>query len=45
MKFSEKMCLIRILKATKSQRFTPSVEDAFLEKPQGVKLKLPLQSF
>ena len=35
MKFSEKMCLKIILKVTKNQAFTLSVEDTFLEKPQG----------
>ena len=31
MKFSGKMCLKKILKATKKQGFTPSLEDTFLE--------------
>ena len=34
MKFSGKMWLMIILKATKKYRFTLSLEDAFLEKPQ-----------
>ena len=35
MKFSGKMCLMIILKATKNQGFTLSLEDTFFEKPQG----------
>ena len=35
MKFSEKMCLIIILKVTKKQGFTSSVENTVLKKPQG----------
>ena len=35
MKLSEKMCLKIILKVTKDQGFTLSVEDTFFEKPQG----------
>ena len=44
MKLSGKMCLKIILKVTKNQGFTLSVEDTFFEKPQdgGVKLTLPL---
>ena len=41
MKFSGKMRLMIILKVTKSQGFTLSLEDTFFEKPQeggGVKL-------
>ena len=39
MKFSGKMWLMIILKVTKNQGFTISVEDTFFEKPQrGVKL-------
>ena len=34
MKFSEKMCLTIILKLTKNQGFTLSLEDKFFEKPQ-----------
>ena len=34
MQFSGKMCLIIILKATKNQGFTLSLEDTFFEKPQ-----------
>ena len=34
MKFSGKMCLKIILKATKNQGFTLSLEDTFFEKPQ-----------
>ena len=44
MKFSEKMCLKIILKVTKNQGFTLSLEDTFFEKPQvggGVKLTPP----
>ena len=36
MKFSGKMCLMIILKVTKNQGFTLSLEDTFFEKPQGV---------
>ena len=36
MKFSEKMWLMIILKFTKNQGFTLSLEDKFFEKPQGV---------
>ena len=36
MKFSGKMCLKIILKVTKSQGFTLSLEDTFFEKPQRV---------
>ena len=35
LKFSVKMWLIIILKVTKNQRFTLSLEDAFFEKTQG----------
>ena len=44
MKFSGKMCFKIILKVTKNQGFTLSVEDTFFEKPQdgGGKLTLPL---
>ena len=35
MKFSEKMCLMIILKVTKNQGFAISLEDIFFEKPQG----------
>ena len=42
MEFSEKMQLITIIKVTKNQDFTLSLEDAFSEKPQrGVKLIPP----
>ena len=34
MKFSGTMCLMIILKFTKNQGFTLSVEDTFFEKPQ-----------
>ena len=34
MKFSGKMCLKVILKVTKNQGFTLSLEDTFFEKPQ-----------
>ena len=36
MKFSGKMCLKITLKVTKKQGFTLSLENAFLEKKQGV---------
>ena len=35
MKFSGKMCLKTILKVTKTQGFTLSIDDTFLEKPTG----------
>ena len=35
MKFSGKMCFKMILKVTKKQSFTLSLEDTFFEKPQG----------
>ena len=35
MKISGKMCLKIILKVTKNQGFTLSIEDAFFKKPQG----------
>ena len=35
MKFSGKMWLMIISKVTKNQRFTLSLEDTVLEKPQG----------
>ena len=35
MKFSKKVCLKIILKVTKNQGFTFSVEDTFFEKLQG----------
>ena len=35
MKFSEKMWLMIILKVTKKQGLTLSIEDTLLEKPQG----------
>ena len=35
MKFSGKMCLKIVLKVTKNQGFTLSLEDTFFEKPQG----------
>ena len=34
MKFSGKMSLMIVLKVTKKQSFTLSLEDTFLEKPQ-----------
>ena len=34
-KFSGKIWLMIILKVTKTQQFTPSLEDTFLEKPQA----------
>ena len=43
MRFSGKMCLKTILKVTKNQGFTLSLEDTYFEKPQGrVKLTPPL---
>ena len=41
MKCSGKMWLMIILKVTKNQGFTLSVEDTVLKKPQGVKLTPP----
>ena len=41
MKFSGKMCLMIILKVTKNQGFTLSLEDIFFEKPQGGQIDLP----
>ena len=35
MKFSGKMCFEIILKVTKNQGFTLTLEDTFFEKPQG----------
>ena len=35
MKFSGKMCLKIILKVTKNQGFTLSLEETFFKKPQG----------
>ena len=35
MKFSGKMCFKIILKVTKNQGFTLSLEDNFFEKPKG----------
>ena len=46
MKFSGKMRLKMILKVTKNQSFTFSLEDAFFEKPQGgFKMAPPLSRF
>ena len=45
MKVSEKMCLAMILKVTKNQGFTPSLEKKILEKPQGEPNSPPLQPF
>ena len=42
MKFSGKMCLKIILKVTKNQGFTLSLEDAFFEKPLGAVKLTPL---
>ena len=36
MKFSEKICLMILLKVTKKQDFTLSLEDTFFEKRHGV---------
>ena len=35
MKFSGKICFEIILRVTKNQGFTPSLEDTFFEKPQA----------
>ena len=35
MKFSGKMCFKILLKVTKNEGFTLSLEDTFFEKPQG----------
>ena len=40
MKFSGKMCLKIILKVTKNQGFSLSLEDTLFEKPQGGGVKL-----
>ena len=40
MKFLGKMCLKIILKVTKNQGLTLSLEDTFSEKPQGSRVKL-----
>ena len=40
MKFSGKMYLMMILKVTKNQGFTLSLEDTFFEKPQEGRAKL-----
>ena len=45
MKFSGMMCLMIILKVTKNQGLTLSLEDTFFKKPQeGVKLTPPTPS-
>ena len=41
MKFSGKVCLKIILKVTKTQGFTLSVEDTFFEKPQEGQIPPP----
>ena len=41
MKFSGKMWLMITLKVTKKQGFILSLEDTFLEKPQGVQIEPP----
>ena len=41
MKFSGKMCFEVLLNVTKIKSFTLSLEDTFLEKPQGVQFDLP----
>ena len=41
MKFSEKMWLMIILKVTKKQDFTLSLEDAYFQKPQGGQTEPP----
>ena len=45
MKFSGKMCLMIIIKVTKNHGFTLSLEDTFLEKPQGAGQIDPPQPF
>ena len=45
MTFSGKMCLMIVLKVTKKQGFTPSLENTVLEKPQGRVKLTPSQSF
>ena len=35
MKFSGKMCLMTLLKVTKNQSFTITLEDTYFKKPQG----------
>ena len=44
MKYSGKMRLVIILKVTEKQNFTPSLEETFLEKPQGGQIE-PLPAF
>ena len=41
MKFSGKMCLKIILKVTKNQGFSLSLEDTLFEKPHGGQVALP----
>ena len=41
MKFSGKMCLMIILKVTKNQGLTLSLEDTFIEKRQGGQIEIP----
>ena len=41
MKFARKMCLKILLKVSKNQGFTISLEDAFFEKPQGGRSNWP----
>ena len=45
MKFSGKMCLKLILKVTKNQGFTLSLEETFFEKPQGGQTDPPPPAF
>ena len=45
MKFSGKMCFEIILKVTKNQGFTLSLEDTYFEKPQGVIKMLELSNY
>ena len=45
MKFSEKVCLKIVVKVTKNQGFTKSLENTILKKPQGVKLNPHSQYF
>lgn len=40
MKSFKESCLMTVLKVTKRQVFTISLEDTFMEKPQGVQIDL-----
>ena len=45
MKFAGKMSLEIVLKVTKIQGFTLSLQNAVLKKPQGVQIDLPISLF